>query len=181
MTRYVALLRGINVGGHRKVPMAELRTVLEGLGYGEVRTYLQSGNAVFDAPGPNAAAVREETEAAIAARFGFPVDCLVLTAPGLHGTAARCPFPAAGLDPAKVLVLFAGEELDAARLAAIDPAAHAPDVFETGEREVFCWFPDGMGRSRLPDAVTSALRGTVLTGRNWRTVTRLRELAAPAT
>lgn len=176
--KYVALLRGINVGGNKKVPMAELRQVMAGLGWEDARTHLNSGNAVFTAGERDTEELAAGLEAAIAGRFGFTVPCLVRTAAELRAVADACPYPAAGLDPAKLLVLFLGRAPDRERLAAVDAAAYAPDEFRAGERELYCWFPGGMGRSRLPGALEAACRGTTVTGRNWRTVTGLLEMVS---
>ncbi|WP_079131965.1 DUF1697 domain-containing protein [Streptomyces nanshensis] len=176
MTTYAALLRGINVGGHKKVPMAELRGVMAGLGWTGVRTYLQSGNAVFttgdEDPGGR-------LERAVAGHFGFDVRCLVRTAGELHAVAAACPYPAAELDPAKLVVLFLEEELAEGHFDALDPSRFAPDTFHHAGSAVYCYFPDGMGRSKLPAALEAAVTPKVtMTGRNWRTVQRLIELAS---
>ncbi|WP_074467938.1 DUF1697 domain-containing protein [Streptomyces sp. WMMB 714] len=175
MTTYAALLRGINVGGHRKVPMDRLRELMSGLGWVDVRTYLQSGNAVFttdDAdPGPL-------LERAVAEHFGFEVPCLVRTAEELRAVAAACPYPAAELDPAKLLVLFLEEAPPKGHFDSIDASSFAPDVFEHVGSAVYCYFPDGMGRSRLPAALEAVRPRVTMTGRNWRTVQRLTELAS---
>ncbi len=176
--RYAALLRGINVGGNKKVPMAGLREVMAELGWQDVRTYVNSGNAVFGAGRRDTGELAAELEAAIAARFGFTVSCLVRTSGELRAAVDACPYPAADIDPAKLLVLFLGRAPDRGRLAAVDAAAYAPDEFRVGERELYCWFPDGMGRSKLPGALETACRGTTVTGRNWRTVTRLLEMVS---
>ncbi|WP_349636843.1 DUF1697 domain-containing protein [Streptomyces sp. 549] len=178
MTRYVALLRGINVGGHRRVPMAELRQVMTGLGWDSVATHLNSGNAVFSAGEAEPAALAGALEAALAEHFGFPVDCLVRSGQEMRDAQRRCPWPTADRDPAKLLVLFADRPVPAEALAGVDAARYAPDEFQADGREVYCWFPDGMGRSKLPDAVTAATRGLVLTGRNWRTVAKLVEMSS---
>ncbi len=177
-TAYAALLRGINVGGHKKVPMAELRALLTELGHGDPRTYLQSGNAVFTAPEAPPGRLAEELERAIAGRFGFDVGCLVLSRAELRAAADRCPFPAAELDPAKLVVLFLDAPASAHAVAERDPAPFAPDEFRLGEREIFAYFPGGMGRSKLGQVLSSPGRGHTATARNWRTVTRLLELMA---
>lgn len=175
-TCYAALLRGINVGGHRKVPMAELRQLLTELGYGGVRTHLQSGNAVFTAPAAPPERVAAELGEAIAGRFGFAVDTLVLTGPELRATAERCPFPAERLDPAKLAVVFLDRPPAGHPAAAVDPEVWAPDELRLGERELFAHFPGGMGRSKLGERLAAPWRGAVATVRNWRTVTKLLEL-----
>ncbi|SFC37789.1 DUF1697 domain-containing protein [Streptomyces aidingensis] len=175
---HVALLRGINVGGSRKVPMAALREVLAGLGHGAVRTYVQSGNAVFTAPPAEPGGLARALERAVRQRFGFAVDALVLPGAELRAVAARCPFPAAGLDPARLAVLLLDVPAAGLPLAAADPASFAPDEFRIGEREVFAWFPGGMGRSKLGEVLSRPPAGAVGTVRNWRTVTRLLEMAA---
>lgn len=177
MTTYAALLRGINVGGHKKVPMAELRELIKSLGWTDVRTYLQSGNAVFTVP----QATSEPgtvLERAVAGHFGFEVRCLLRTAAELREVVDGCPFPAARLDPAKLLVLFLEEAPAADRFAALDPAAYAPDEFHPVGRAVYCYFPEGMGRSKLPGALEAVRPRLTATGRNWRTVTKLLELTA---
>lgn len=172
---YAALLRGINVGGHKKVPMAELRELMAGLGWSDVRTYLQSGNAVFTTDEPDPGPVLER---AIAGHFGFEVPCLTRTHAELCEVAAACPLPAGELDPAKLLVLFLENEPPPDRFAGIDATAYAPDEFHHVGRAVYCYFPQGMGRSKLPDALGRVRPPLVSTGRNWRTVQRLIELTS---
>lgn len=183
MTRYVALLRAINVGGRRKVPMGELRKLISGLGWTGVRTYLQSGNVVFTVPSGDAGAeagagaVRERLEAAVAGHFGFDVPCLLRTGEELRAVVEACPFPTEEIDPAKLLVLFIEESPSPDHFAGVDPAAYAPDEFRHLGRAVYCWFPDGMGRSKLPAALDRVRPQLTTTGRNWRTVTTLLEWA----
>ncbi|MFG3258204.1 DUF1697 domain-containing protein [Streptomyces sp. NPDC048172] len=175
MNSYAALLRGINVGGHKKVPMAELRELIAGLGWTDVRTYLQSGNAVFTTEDPDPGPTLER---AIAAHFGFEVRCLTRTHEELREVAAACPLPAAELDPAKLVVLFLEHEPPQDRFAGFDAGAYEPDEFHLVGRAVYCYFPHGMGRSKLPDALGRVRPALVTTGRNWRTVQRLIELTS---
>ncbi|EST37245.1 hypothetical protein N566_14065 [Streptomycetaceae bacterium MP113-05] len=178
-TTYAALLRGINVGGRRKVPMAELRELLTGLGWTGVRTHLQSGNAVFTVPsGTSGPPPRERLEPALADRFGFDVPCLLRTGEELREVVAACPFPAGDLDPSKLLVLFVEETPAPDHFAGVSADAYAPDAFVHLGRAVYCWFPDGMGRSKLPAALEAVRPKLTVTGRNWRTVTKLVEMTA---
>lgn len=101
------------------------------------------------------------------------MPCLLRTGRELRDVVAACPFPAADLDPSKLLVLFAEETPAAGHFAGVDAAAYAPDEFRHIGRAVYCWFPDGMGRSRLPAALEAVRPKLTVTGRNWRTVTKL--------
>ncbi|MEU6082646.1 DUF1697 domain-containing protein [Streptomyces sp. NPDC047108] len=173
MTTYVALLRGINLGGHKKVPMADLRDLLTGLGHGDVRTLLQSGNAVFTSEERNTARLVTGLERAIAERFGFEVPCLALSADDLRAVAGRNPFPPTSVDPSRMFVTFLSGPVDPERLAHVDPHGYPPDEYRVGERELFLRCPDGMGRSKLAEVLGRTDLGLTATVRNWNTVTKL--------
>ncbi|WP_318206272.1 DUF1697 domain-containing protein [Streptomyces sp. SJL17-1] len=176
---YALLLRGINVSGHRKVPMPELRSVLEGLGHRDVRTYLQSGNAVFTTDSAATQdALTAEIEDAIESRFGFRVDCLVRDADYLAAVAEACPFPAAELEGKQLHAFYLSGPTDPERFAAIDQEAYAPEAFALGDRVLYLYVPEGLGRSRLGDVLTrpSTVKGLVVTARNWNTVVKLVEM-----
>ncbi|MEU9703935.1 DUF1697 domain-containing protein [Streptomyces sp. NPDC047981] len=179
-TTYAALLRGINVGGHRKVPMADLRSVLEELGLRDVRTYLQSGNAVFtsDADEPADAQLTSAIEDAIEARFGFRVDCLVRSAGYLAAVADACPFPAAELEAKQLHVTYFSEPVGPERFAPVDQQAFLPEEFKLGDRVLYLYAPDGLGRSKLAEALArpALVKGVVATTRNWNTVVKLVEM-----
>lgn len=173
MTSYVALLRGINVGGHKKVPMAALRELLTGLGHGEVRTHLQSGNAVFTSAEQDPAVLVDELERAIEDRFGFEVRCIVLSAAELRAAADRNPFPPSSFEPSKLVVLFLSSPPDLGRLGTIDAGKYRPDDFRPGEREIFVHCPGGLGTSKLMPVLGKATGDAVATARNWNTVVKL--------
>ncbi|MBJ3809598.1 DUF1697 domain-containing protein [Streptomyces flavofungini] len=175
---YAALLRGINVGGSRKVPMARLRPLLEGLGHSGVRTYLQSGNAVFTADHGDEESLAAELSAALAVEFGFTVDVLVRDADYLRAVADGCPFPAAALEGKQLHVTYFSAPVDAARYADIDQAAFLPEEFRLGDRALYLYAPDGLGRSKLGEALArpALTKGLIATSRNWNTVSKLVEL-----
>ncbi|MEU7036257.1 DUF1697 domain-containing protein [Streptomyces sp. NPDC046237] len=179
-TTYAALLRGINVGGHRKVPMAELRSLLEGLGHRDVRTYLQSGNAVFttDTDELSDEELTTAIEDAIEKRFGFRVDCLVRDAAYLAAVADACPFPAAELEGKQLHVTYLSEAVTPERFASIDQTAFLPEEFRLGERALYLYAPEGLGRSKLGEALSrpALFKGIVATTRNWNTVVKLAEM-----
>ena len=173
MGTYVALLRGINVGGKKKVGMADLRAVLEDLGYGDVRTLLQSGNAVFAA----AKAEPERIERALADRFGFDVRVIMRTAAAMAKVVDANPFPEAlDGDPKNLHVWF----LDGAAPKAldVDPELYAPDRVAMGKAEVYVWHMNGMAQSAVSKHVNDKMLGRTVTARNWNTVRKLVELSS---
>ncbi|MFF8593451.1 DUF1697 domain-containing protein [Streptomyces sp. NPDC015220] len=183
MTTYAALLRGINVGGNKKVPMAELRALLEELGHGAVRTYLQSGQAVFSHADGDEDSLAAGITAAIEKRFGFPVAVIVRSHDYLRAVAEACPFPAADLKPKQLHVTYFSAPVDAARFAGIDRAAFLPEEFRLGDRALYLYAPDGLGRSKLGEQLARrprADKGPIATSRNWNTVRKLVEMTAPA-
>ncbi|MCX5417438.1 DUF1697 domain-containing protein [Streptomyces sp. NBC_00059] len=177
-TMYAALLRGINVSGHRRVPMAELRTVMGELGHGDIATHLQSGNAVFSSESGDEDSLAAELEQAIDAHFGFPVDCLVRSGAYLAAVAEACPFPAAELEGKQLHVTYFDQPVDDARFAALDAGAFRPEEFRLGERALYLYAPEGLGRSKLAVALgrPAFTRGLVATSRNWNTVVKLVEM-----
>ena len=180
-TMYAALLRGINVGGHRRVPMAELRTLLGELGHEDVATHLQSGNAVFRSASATRTTLAAGLERAIQEHFGFPVDCLVRDGAYLKAVADACPFPAAELEAKQLHVTYFDKPVDAARFASLDPDAFRPEEFRLGDRALYLYAPDGLGRSKLAVALgrPALTRGLVATSRNWNTVVRLVDPSVP--
>ncbi|MFI6013602.1 DUF1697 domain-containing protein [Streptomyces sp. NPDC051243] len=177
-TTYAALLRGINVGGSRKVPMAELRTLLTGLGHDGVRTYLQSGQAVFTADHGDEESLAAELAAAIDKHFGFTVDVIVRDHAYLEAIADNCPFPAAELEPKQLHVTYFSASVDAERFAEIDQAAFLPEEFRLGDRALYLYAPNGLGRSKLAEILARPRfnKGLIATSRNWNTVVKLVEM-----
>lgn len=181
MTTYAALLRGINVGGNKKVPMADLRALLESLGHGGVRTYLQSGQAVFTAGHGDEESLAAGLRRAIEERFGFAVDVIVRDHAYLKAVADDCPFPAAELEARQLHATYFSEPVDAGRLAEIDQAAFLPEEFRLGDRVLYLYAPNGLGRSKLAEHLAKPRlnKGVTATTRNWNTVVKLVELTAP--
>ncbi|MEU3516087.1 DUF1697 domain-containing protein [Streptomyces sp. NPDC006654] len=178
MTTYAALLRGINVGGKKKLPMAELRGLMTGLGHDRVQTYLQSGQAVFTSTRGDADFLAAELTGAIEERFGFSVDVLVRDHAYLKAVAEACPFPAAELEAKQLHVTYFSGPVAAERYASIDPAVHLPEEFRLGDRALYLYAPDGLGRSKLAEALSRSRvnKGLIATTRNWNTVLKLVEL-----
>lgn len=178
MTTYAALLRGINVGGSKKVPMADLRVLLGGLEYDAVATYLQSGNAVFTADHGDEDSLAAEITAAIEKRFGFTVDVLVRDHAYLEAVREACPFPAVELEGKQLHVTYFSEAVTPDRFAAIDQQAFLPEEFRLGDRALYLYAPEGLGRSKLAETLAKPrlTKGLIATSRNWNTVVKLAEL-----
>ncbi|HEV3322474.1 MAG TPA: DUF1697 domain-containing protein [Solirubrobacteraceae bacterium] len=176
-SRQIALLRGVNVGGHNRVPMAHLRELMGELGYGDVRTHLQSGNAVFTAPGTPPEQAAREIEGQLASALGLGVRVLVRTVAELAQVVAANPLPDAVAEPSRLLVTFLSAPPSPELLRDLDPADFEPDLFGVGEREIYVWCPEGVRTIKLSYAFFERRFGVVATARNWNTVTRLLELA----
>ncbi|MGH2774155.1 MAG: DUF1697 domain-containing protein [Actinomycetota bacterium] len=176
MTTYLALLRGINVGGANKVPMRELRTLFEDLGYGNVRTYLQSGNVLFDGQSATSRKLIAEIEVAISKAFDLTIPVMVRTQRELERVAAANPFPTKRVKPSLLHVMFLAESASAKAVKTLDSDRSPPDEFEVKDREIFLRFPNGSGRSKLTIDYFEKKLGTRATARNWNTVVKVLEL-----
>lgn len=175
----VALLRAVNVTGNNPLPMARLRAVLEGLGLSEVRTLLQSGNAVFRG-GPAGPALERAVEAALEKRLGLRVDCLVREAAEWEAIVERNPFPRqAKADPGHLLVMALKRAPAAAAVKALRAAIRGRERIRAAGRELYIVYPDGVGRSTLTTALIEKTLGTRGTGRNWNTTLKLLALVKP--
>ncbi|POX51846.1 hypothetical protein C3489_19250 [Streptomyces sp. Ru71] len=180
MTTYAALLRGINVGGSRKLPMAELRSLMSGLGLDDPRTYLQSGQAVFSSAHGDEESLAAGLTEAIERQFGFRVDVIVRDHAYLKAVADACPFPAAELEAKQLHVTYFSGQVGPERFAEIDPAAYLPEEFRLGDRALYLYAPEGLGRSKLGEALSRPRvnKGLIATSRNWNTVVKLVEMTA---
>ncbi len=174
-TTWIALLRGINVGKNKRIAMADLRVMLESLGYTDVRTLLQSGNALFDGGPRKAGTLEQEISAGIRAAFGMDVATVVRTAPDFVAAVDANPFVARGVDPAELHATFLAADPAASKIAAVDRDACAPDEFAVGARVIYMRLRNGVMGSRLPD--WDKMLGVRATTRNWNTTIRLREMA----
>jgi uncharacterized protein (DUF1697 family) len=173
---YVALLRGVNVGGSNRVPMATWREQLLGLGCADVSTLLASGNAVFRCAGGTPAQLAAAIAAALAESLDLDVPVIVKTAAELAAVAAENPFAAAP-DPSRLLVAFAPDAAALASLAAIASRVAPTEQFLLGRHAAYLHCPDGILKSRAGEALLGRA-GRAVTTRNWATVTKLAALAA---
>jgi uncharacterized protein (DUF1697 family) len=176
MTTYVALLRGINVGGNKMVPMAELRVALEKMGLSDVRTVLQSGNVVFRSAARASGTLERSLEAEVEKRLKCRADIHVRTAAEWADVVARNPFAEeARRDPSHLLVIFFKAPVDTTKVKALQAAIPGRERVHADGRQLYVVFPDGIGTSKLPALVDRHLAAG--TGRNWNTVLKLSALA----
>ena len=173
---YVALLRGINVGGNNKLPMKDLVAIFERAGCARVRSYIQSGNIVLEAEAEVAVGLAARVSAEIERRFRMRVPVMLRTARELRAVARKNPLLEAGASVESLHVIFLAEGPGKSRAATLDPDRSPPDTFVVKGREIYLSCPNGVGRSKLTNAWFDAKLGTVSTGRNWRTVLKLVEM-----
>jgi uncharacterized protein (DUF1697 family) len=175
---YAALLRGINVGRNKRIAMADLRALVEGLGHESVRTHLQSGNIVFHSPKRSARPLETAIERAIAAELGLEVTVMVRRADELAAVVEASPFAGRTDDPKKIHVAFLSEAPKAAAVKGFGADEFAPDELEVVGREVHLLYPKGYAQTKLTNAVLEKNLGVRATTRNWRTVKALADLTA---
>jgi uncharacterized protein (DUF1697 family) len=174
--RAVAFLRAVNVGGRSRVPMKELRELLESLDLTDVGTYVQSGNVVFTARASGADALAAALEKAIAEAFDVKAKVLLRTQSELRNVAARHPFAADDPEPTHLHVLFLRDKPTKAKVGQLEEDRFLPDRFSVKGREVFLHYPNGQGRSKLTIDYFERRLETVGTARNWKTVLALRDM-----
>lgn len=174
---YIALLRGINVGGKNRLPMKELVAMFEDAGCGDVRTYIQSGNVIFRSAPALAEDIPSLIGDAMSSRFGFRVPIVTRTARELGEVACSNPFIEAGIEADKLHVVFLADRPDVSRIAALDPNRSPGDEFAALGSEIYLHCPDGLARTKLTNSYFDSMLTTASTMRNWRTVVKLLELA----
>jgi len=174
----ICLLRGVNVGGHHKIKMDDLRSLCEGLKLTRVKTHLQSGNVLFHTSERNPAVLANKLQACIDRKCGFRPGILFHTIPEMREVIARNPFAKRkGIEPGKLAVVFLEQEPDAAARQALLEMDIAPEELHIVGSHLYVYFPNGQGRPRLSWVEVSKIIPMVVTARNWNTVTKLLELA----
>ncbi|MBX3402261.1 MAG: DUF1697 domain-containing protein [Phycisphaeraceae bacterium] len=178
MPTAIALLRGINVGSTRSLPMERLRALCEQVGMHDPRTYIQSGSVIFEAAKRDLSAVAERLEAAIEADRGFRPSVVVRTRDELAAAIDGSPFAArAKTDAAKLLVMFLKSKPAAGAQQALDGVKRGTEQMRLVGRELFIDFPDGIGKAKVSLAAVEKAIGVPATGRNWNTVLSLLAMA----
>jgi uncharacterized protein (DUF1697 family) len=175
MTAFVVLLRGINFGRGPRVPMVELRALLTELGYGDVQTLLNSGNAVFRSRARSTTTHATRIRTALSERLGVDVAVIVKSAAEFTAIQADNPLAPLATDPARLLVAVPGERRVLADLASLAPLVAKPEQMHIGRQALYLWCPDGLLASRAASALL-AKSAHALTTRNWATILKLDKL-----
>ncbi|HWE51915.1 MAG TPA: DUF1697 domain-containing protein [Bryobacteraceae bacterium] len=174
--KYVALLRGINVGGRNMLPMKSLAALFEENGRNSVMTYIQSGNVVFNATAAAARTLPSRISAAIGERFGYKIPVILRTASQLSSVIHDNPHFRNGLPAKELHICFLADTPASERVQALDPLRSAPDTFVVSGAEIYLHLPHGAGNSRLTNVWFDTNLATTSTLRNWATVLRLNEI-----
>ncbi len=178
MPVYISLLRGINVGGNKKIKMAELTMLYESMGFTSVHTLLQSGNIVFESDGVDMGRLGSTIETGIEQHYGFQSKIIMRTRDQWQAVIDNHPYsPAQLTEPSKLLIVFL-QEVAAARAFNVLLEAHTgPEIIHNGGQELYVFYPNGMGRSKLDHSFIERKLKITTTGRNWNTVNKLLKLA----
>jgi len=178
MTVVISMLRGVNVGGHNKIKMEALRALYESLKLRDAQTYVQSGNVIFRTDERDIARLTKRIEDGIERKFGFRPDVILRTAAEMRDVVARNPFAKRrGIEPGKLLVTFLASDPPAEVREKVRQIKCDPEELRIEGRELYIYFPNGMGRSKLSTAKLEKTMSTPGTGRNWNSVTKMLEMA----
>lgn len=173
---FVALLRGINVGGKHILPMADLTSMFAKSGALGIRTYIQSGNVVFEASPNDASAIAISVTKSIGKKFKFEPTIVLRSAGEMADVVANNPFLSDGSESAALYVGFLAKAPGKADIAKIDPARSPNDRLVVRGREIFVHYPGGVANSKFTNAYIDSTLATTSTFRNWRTVMKLVEM-----
>jgi uncharacterized protein (DUF1697 family) len=178
MTAVIAMLRGVNLARHNRIKMEELRALCTSLKLRDPQTYVQSGNVIFSTREPNLVRLSKRIEKAIEEKCGFRTDVIVRTAAEMRDVIARNPFAKRNaIEPGKFLVLFLRDEPGPEVQAKARNIKADPEQLRLHGREVYIYFPNGMGRSKLSTVAIERALETPGTGRNWNSVTKMLAMA----
>jgi uncharacterized protein (DUF1697 family) len=176
MKIYVALFRGINVGGRNALPMKGLVEILQDLGLRSVKTYIQSGNAVFVSPGKDASQLSIKISREVKKRYGFEPHVLLLELDDIERAVSRNPFPDAATDSRALHAGFLAFIPEKPNLERLESLKSAGERFHIIDKVFYLHAPEGIGKSKLA-ANAERLLGVPMTDRNWKTVCKIREMA----
>lgn len=177
MHTYIALLRGINVGGQKKIRMAELRDSLAVLSFSDVKTYIQSGNIVFRSSENSTETLEAQIKQNILDRFGFDVPTLVRSPAALVAALAKNPFKNDNIDQNRCYITFLATPPQAAKVQALLALDYSPEEIRIVEQVAYLYSPEGFARAKISNNLVEKKLGVAATSRNQKTTTKLIEMA----
>ncbi len=178
MPIYIAMLRGINVSGHKVIKMEALRASFAALGFRRVETYVQSGNVVFETAETSLTTLSRNLGRRILHDFGFPISIVLRTSKDLETIIRRNPFAKKkALDATKLHVTFLSAPPTTA-LKSLQALSAEPDQFRIGRQEIYLYCPAGYGRTKLSNNAIERMLSVSATTRNWKTLNKLAEMAS---
>jgi uncharacterized protein (DUF1697 family) len=178
MNTYISLLRGINVGGRKKLPMESLRRMYQDLGFTNIKTYLQSGNVVFASSIAFPTMLTQLIEAGIAQACGYAVQVFIRRVEEIQRIVSNNPYlENKNIDATRLHVLFLYQQPVESAWNKVTASANIPDQFARGETVLYLHYPNGYAKAKLPASFFEKLLGVPLTDRNWNTVTALKKIA----
>ena len=173
----ISMLRGVNVGGHNKIKMDALRALYESLKLESPRTYVQSGNVIFRTKEKNSAALAKKIQSAIERKFAFRPEVILRTTDEMRTAITASPFAGRNLEPGKTLVTFLAGDPGGKAGETLRSLKDFPEELHLLGRELYIYFPDGAGKSKLPWSKVDKLLETTGTARNWNSVTKMLAMA----
>jgi uncharacterized protein (DUF1697 family) len=174
----ISMLRGVNVGGHNKIKMEELRALYASLKLRDAQSYVQSGNVIFRTDERDLAVVTKRVQGGIERKFGCTTDVICRTVAEMRDVIARNPFAKRrGIEPSKLLVVFLANEPGAEARASLLRIDTKPEELRIDGRELYIYFPNGQARPKMSWAAVNKALGTPGTGRNWNSVMKMLEMA----
>lgn len=176
--KYIALLRGINIGNKNRIKMADLRTIFESIGFKDVKTYLQSGNVIFKYDSSNIVEITSNIESKMNQTFGFSINVIIRTDDEFESIINNNPFikdPDVELD--KLHVTFLKELPDKGTILNLDINKNENEKFEVNGREIYIYLPNGYARTKLTNNIFEKKLKTIATTRNWKTTNKLLEMS----
>ena len=173
----ISMLRGVNVGPHNRIKMDALRALYESLGLEDPRTYVQSGNVVFRTKEKNLPQLAKKIQKGIEKKFGCCPEVLLRTTNDMKKVVAANPFAGRDLEPGKILVTFLAETPGSGAQAALEKFKKYPEELHLKGRELYIYFPNGAGRSKLPWSQVEKFLKVTGTARNWNSVNALLQMA----